>query len=115
MNAFEAMSVRNKVPALQATLSRAAKQSLDRSFGALYDKVYREDVLCEAWTRVRANKGVPGIDDLDFETIEQDIGLAEFLTELHDSLHAQAYRPRPVRRSSYHWSALQSLVRRDDR
>ena len=36
MSAFEAMNIRNNVPALQAKLSRAAKQSLDRKFGALY-------------------------------------------------------------------------------
>ena len=100
MSAFEAMNIRNKVPALQAKLSRAAKQSLDRKFGALYDKVYREDVLCEAWKRVRANNGAPGIDDLNFKTIEEVIGVEVFLREIHDELHAQQYRPVPVRR---HW------------
>lgn len=100
MSAFEAMNIRNKVPALQAKLSRAAKQSLDRRFGALYDKVYREDVLCEAWKRVRANNGAPGIDDLDFKTIEETIGVEVFLREIHAELHAQQYRPVPVRR---HW------------
>ena len=94
MSAFEAMNIRNKVPALQAKLSRAAKQSLDRRFGALYDKVYREDVLCEAWKRVRANNGAPGIDDLNFKTIEEVIGVEVFLREIHDELHAQQYRPR---------------------
>ena len=38
-----------KVQALQSKLSHAAKQSLDRKFGALYDKIYREDVVLEAW------------------------------------------------------------------
>lgn len=98
MSAFTAMNIRNKVPALQAKLSRAAKQSLDRRFGALYDKVYREDVLCEAWKRVRANNGAPGIDDLDFKTIEEAIGVEVFLGEIHDELRAQTYRPVPVRR-----------------
>jgi RNA-directed DNA polymerase len=98
MSAFEAMNIRNKVPALQAKLSRAAKQSLDRRFGALYDKVYREDVLCEAWKRVRANNGAPGIDDLDFKTIEEAIGVEVFLREIRDELRAQMYRPVPVRR-----------------
>jgi hypothetical protein len=40
----------------------AAKESLDRKFGAVYDKVYREDVLMESWRQVRANKGAPGVD-----------------------------------------------------
>ncbi len=100
MSAFEAMNIRNNVPALQAKLSRAAKQSLDRRFGALYDKVYREDVLCEAWTRVRANNGAPGIDDLNFKTIEEVIGVEAFLREIRNELRAQQYRPVPVRR---HW------------
>ena len=55
--------MRVSVQALQEKLSRAAKQSLDRKFGALYDKLYRSDVLQEAWTRARANKGAAGIDE----------------------------------------------------
>jgi RNA-directed DNA polymerase len=55
------MNALQKVQALQSTLSRAAKQTLDRKFGALYDKIYRRDVLREAWKRVRANDGAPGI------------------------------------------------------
>ena len=51
MSAQKAMNVRNKVQALQSKLSRAAKQSLDRRFGALYDKIYREDVLCTPGTK----------------------------------------------------------------
>ena len=50
------------VEALQQTLSDAAKESLDRRFGALYDKVYRKDVLWDAWRLVRNNGGGPGID-----------------------------------------------------
>ena len=64
------MNVADKIQDLQARLSRAAKQTLDRKFGALYDKMYRRDVLMEAWRRVRANKGAPGVDEQDFETIE---------------------------------------------
>ena len=59
----------SKVHALQDTLSRAAKQSLTRRFGALYDKVYREDVLWEAWKRVRVNQGAPGMDEQSGETL----------------------------------------------
>jgi len=58
-----------KIQALQSKLSHAAKQSLDRKFGALYDKIYREDVLWVAWKKVRANKGAPGIDQQSFESL----------------------------------------------
>ena len=59
MSAQRAIKMQNKVSNLQSKLSHAAKQSLDRKFGCLYDKVYREDVLEEAWKRVRSNKELP--------------------------------------------------------
>jgi RNA-directed DNA polymerase len=98
MSAEKAMNMRKKVYALQSKLSNAAKESLDRKFGALYDKVYRKDVLMESWRLVRANKGAPGIDEQDFETIERDIGVDRFLAELGDDLRAKRYRPLPVLR-----------------
>ena len=79
MSAQKAMNVRNRGQALQSKLSHAAKQSLDRRFGALYDKIYREDVLWEAWRRVRANKGAPGLDRQSIEHIEEEIGVERFL------------------------------------
>ena len=90
--------MRNKVQALQIKLFHAAKQSLDRKFGALYDKIYRKDVLLEAWRRVKANRGAPGIDRQDFEYIEDKIGLEKFLSEIHEELKARRYRPEPVLR-----------------
>jgi len=98
MSAQGAINVRNKVSDLQSKLSHAAKQSLDRKFGALYDKIYREDVLLEAWKRVRANKGAPGVDDQDFEYIEGVIGVDQFLLEIRDELKKGLYRPSPVLR-----------------
>jgi group II intron reverse transcriptase/maturase len=98
MSADEAVNMREKVRALQRTLYRAAKQSLDRRFGALYDKIYREDVLWVAWERVRANDGAPGIDQQDFEYIEDVLGVEEFLEEIRQELHEQKYRPKAVRR-----------------
>jgi len=91
------MNTSRKVQALQSKLSRAAKQSLDRKFGALYDKIYRRDVLREAWKRVRANKGAPGVDEQDFEWIEQ-YGVGRFLDEIRRELKCQQYRPKPVKR-----------------
>ena len=90
--------MRNKVSDLQSKLSHAAKQSLDRKFGALYDKIYREDVILEAWKRVRANKGAPGVDKQDFEYIENVIGVDQFLLEVREQLKSERYRPQPVLR-----------------
>src|SRR5919201_1588462 len=52
----------DKVRELQRTLYRAAKADPGRRFHALYDKVYRRDVLERAWELVRANRGAAGID-----------------------------------------------------
>jgi len=93
-----AMNVRNKISDLQTKLSHAAKQSLDRRFGALYDKIYREDVIREAWKRVKANNGAPGVDKQDFEYIEQVIGVEQFLSEVREQLESKQYRPQPVLR-----------------
>jgi RNA-directed DNA polymerase len=98
MSAQRAMNVRSNVQALQGKLSRAAKQSLDRRFGALYDKIYREDVLWEAWRRVRANKGAPGVDQQSLGCIEDEIGVEAFLAEIGAELRSRQYRPKPVLR-----------------
>ena len=90
--------MQSKVSDLQSKLSHAAKQSLDRRFGALYDKIYREDVVWEAWKRVKANKGAPGVDKQDFEYIEDVIGVGQFLAEVREQLKSERYRPQPVLR-----------------
>jgi retron-type reverse transcriptase len=92
------MNMRNRVNELQDTLSRAAKQSLDRKFGALYDKMYRSDVLWDAWLRVRKNKGAAGVDGQSIEYIEQVIGAVPFLKELQEELRRQDYEPEAVLR-----------------
>jgi len=98
MSAPKAMNMRNLVRVLQKALYRAAKQSLGRKFGALYDKVYREDVVWAAWKQVRANDGAPGVDRQSFEYIEEVIGVEAFLAELTEELREQRYRPQAVRR-----------------
>ncbi len=92
-----AINVRNKVSDLQSKLSHAAKQSLDRKFGVLYDKIYREDVVLEAWKRVKANKGAPGVDKQDFEYIVDVIGVDQFLAEVREQLKSERYRPQPAK------------------
>jgi group II intron reverse transcriptase/maturase len=87
----------DKVRELQRRLYTAAKRSRERRFHALYDRIWRGDVLLEAWNRVRSNKGAAGIDRETLEMIEQR-GVEEFLRELQDILRAGTYRPQPVRR-----------------
>ena len=80
---------RNRVNELQDTRSRAAKQSLDRKFGALYDKMYRSDGLWEAWLRVRKNKGAAGVDGQSIEYLEEVIEAVPFLKALQEELRSQ--------------------------
>jgi RNA-directed DNA polymerase len=89
--------MRNKVRELQRDLYRAAKTNPGRCFHSLYDKVYRNDVLWEAWKRVKANGGVAGNDG---ETIEGivDRGEVEYLKELQSELKERRYRAKSIRR-----------------
>ena len=87
----------DKVRELQRKLWVCAKQSKTRRFHALYDRIYRSDVLWEAWKRVRSNRGAAGVDGITLEEIEER-GVAEFLEGIHADLRAGRYRPQPVRR-----------------
>jgi retron-type reverse transcriptase len=87
----------DKVRQLQRKLYVCAKQSRKRRFHALYDRIYRSDVLWEAWRRVRSNGGAAGIDAETIQTIEQR-GPGEFLAEIQAALRAGRSRPSPVKR-----------------
>jgi len=82
---------------LQRRLYIAAKCNRERRFHALYDRIWRSDVLLEAWERVRSNKGAAGIDGVTLAMIEQQ-GVEAFLLELQATLREGNYRPQPVRR-----------------
>jgi len=88
---------KEKVRELQRKLYVCAKQSRTRRFHALYDRIYRGDVLWEAWRRVRSNRGAAGVDAETIEAIEQR-GVEEFLAEIAVALREGRYRPLPVRR-----------------
>lgn len=88
---------KDKVRQLQNKLYLAAKKCSSRRFHALYDKVYREEVLFEAWKRVKANKGSSGIDGIGIEDIEVK-GVNRYLTEIQEEIKSGNYRPSPVKR-----------------
>lgn len=82
---------------LQRKLYCAAKAEPERSFGILYDKVCRADIIEEAWKRVRLNGGAPGVDGVTFDDIKA-IGIAKYLNEIQTELQTGIYSPQPVRR-----------------
>jgi RNA-directed DNA polymerase len=83
---------------LQRRLWTAAKQSAERRFHALYDRVCRDDVLWEAWERVRKNRGAAGVDRITLAFVEEQYGVRCLLGELQADLRAGCYRPAPARR-----------------
>src|SRR5579859_7623271 len=87
----------DKVRQLQRRLWTVAKQQPERRFHALYDRIYRRDVLWEAWRRVKRNRGAAGIDAMTLAAVEQ-AGVEPFLEDLSSRLHAGTYRPVAVRR-----------------
>jgi len=88
---------RDKVRQLQRQLWAAAKRTPDRRFHALYNHIWRSDVLQEAWRRVRRNRGAAGVDRQSLHDVEQ-YGVERFLEELGAKLQAGKYRPQVVRR-----------------
>jgi RNA-directed DNA polymerase len=87
----------DKVRQLQRQLWMAAKRSPERRFHALYDRIFRRDVLREAWERVRGNRGAAGVDRQTLADVEA-YGVEQMLAELQHDLQAGIYRPSPVRR-----------------
>jgi len=87
----------DKVRQLQRRLWVAAKRSPERRFHALWDRIWRDDILREAWRRVKRNRGSAGVDRETLAVVEQ-YGVERMLDELHHALRAGRYRPQPVLR-----------------
>jgi group II intron reverse transcriptase/maturase len=82
---------------LQRRLWVAAKRSPERRFHALLDRIWRSDLLQEAWRRVKRNRGAAGVDQDTLADVEQ-YGVERMLNELQVALRAGTYRPQPVLR-----------------
>jgi len=87
-----------KVQKLQAALGAKAKASPSYQFYALYDKVYREDILAHAYRCCKANDGAAGVDGQEFADIEA-YGSERWLGELAEKLRTKTYRCQAVRRT----------------
>jgi RNA-directed DNA polymerase len=81
---------------LQRKLYQKAKQEAGFRFYALYDKVYRKDIIEHAYHLVKANKGAPGIDGITFEAVEE--GAERYVETIAEELRTKTYKPLPVRR-----------------
>jgi RNA-directed DNA polymerase len=86
-----------KLRELQKALYQRAKKEPNFRAYAVYDKVYRDDVMAHAYALAKANGGAPGVDGVTFENIEER-GREVLLQELKEELKTKRYRPGPVRR-----------------
>lgn len=97
---YDALPAVTKLQKLQRGLYQKAKQEPGYRFYCLYDKVWRTDVLWEAWRQVKQNRGAAGPDGVRIEELTKGGEEAEnrWLSQLQEELRSYGYRPGPIRR-----------------
>jgi RNA-directed DNA polymerase len=88
---------KTKLEELRGKLYARAKTEPTLRFYSLYDKIYRKDVLVEAFKKSKSKHGAAGVDGQTFEMIEE-YGEERWLLELQKQLQEKTYQPQPVRR-----------------
>jgi RNA-directed DNA polymerase len=83
------LSTPKSVQKLQTALHAKAKTEPGYRFYALYDKIFREDILAHAYAQCRSNKGAPGVDGQDFAGVEA-YGVERWLGELALALRQES-------------------------
>jgi len=86
-----------RVSIFQEKLYQKAKQEREYKFYVLYDKMFIPYMLREAWKKVKANDGAPGVDGMTILKVEE-YGVEIYLKELGEDLRKQTYRPQAVKR-----------------
>ena len=93
------IGIPSKVSELRWKLGNKAKQEPTFRFYAIYDRIYRRDVLEAAYTRIRANNGSAGIDNISFKDLEKEAdGKINLINQIEQELKTKCYKPLPVKR-----------------